>query len=237
MASEPVLKKGAKGKAVERLQRALAAAGHAVAVDGDFGAGTERAVRAFQAAHGLEADGVVGPATWAALGVGARGAGPAVADAGAQRLSKKGAAFIAHFEGFEAKLYNDPVGHCHDRLRPPRAPRADQRQRGGGVQARHHARARARAAPAGRGLGRRRDLPQREGGAHAAAGRRADQLRVQRRQRRVPRLDAAQAAQRWRLRRACRRSSTAGRRRAAGRSRASSGAARPRARCSAMART
>ena len=32
--------------------------------------------------------------------------------AGAQRLSKKGAAFIAHFEGFRGDLYNDPVGHC-----------------------------------------------------------------------------------------------------------------------------
>ena len=28
------------------------------------------------------------------------------------RLSKKGAAFIARFEGFRDKLYNDPVGHA-----------------------------------------------------------------------------------------------------------------------------
>jgi lysozyme len=108
MADEPVLKLGASGKAVERLQRALTAAGHATAVDGDFGPGTKRAVRAFQAARGLVADGVVGPATWAALGARAQQSG----GTGKARLSKKGAAFIAHFEGFEPRLYNDPVGHC-----------------------------------------------------------------------------------------------------------------------------
>lgn len=105
MASKPTLKKGAKGKAVVRLQRALAAAGQAVTADGDFGPGTDRAVRAFQTAHGLQADGIVGPATWAALaGHKAEGDG--------RRLSLQGAAFIAQFEGFVPDLYNDPVGHC-----------------------------------------------------------------------------------------------------------------------------
>jgi lysozyme len=107
--NRPLLKRGAKGKAVERLQRALRAAGYAVAPDGDFGPATDRAVRAFQEARRLQPDGVVGPATWNALAAGGGGGG---GRAGGQRLSKQGAAFIAHFEGFRPNLYNDPVGHC-----------------------------------------------------------------------------------------------------------------------------
>jgi len=109
----PTLKQGAKGGAVQRLQKALTKAGQNVALDGDFGPGTDRAVRAFQAAHGLGVDGVVGPGTWAALGVGgAHAAGNGGGDGGKCTLSMKGAAFIAHFEGLKLNLYNDPVGHA-----------------------------------------------------------------------------------------------------------------------------
>lgn len=109
MPDQPVLKKGADGPAVRRLQKALAKAGQACGVDGDFGPGTEKAVKAFQAAHGLGADGVVGPATWAALGVRAKASTTA---GGKYALSMKGAAFIGHFEGFRGQMYNDPVGHA-----------------------------------------------------------------------------------------------------------------------------
>jgi peptidoglycan hydrolase-like protein with peptidoglycan-binding domain len=64
----PTLKPGSSGAGVSSLQRALASLGADVAVDGSFGPNTERAVREFQTRSGLEADGIVGPATKAAIG-------------------------------------------------------------------------------------------------------------------------------------------------------------------------
>lgn len=62
------LRSGSSGAAVVELQRALAQAGFDPGpVDGRFGAQTERAVKAFQRANGLDADGVVGPLTQRAL--------------------------------------------------------------------------------------------------------------------------------------------------------------------------
>jgi peptidoglycan DL-endopeptidase CwlO len=57
-----ILREGASGPQVAHLQRLLG-----VHVDGGFGPSTLRAVRRFQAAHGLLVDGQVGPHTWAAL--------------------------------------------------------------------------------------------------------------------------------------------------------------------------
>lgn len=62
-----VIYRGCTGDSVADLQRGLQAAGYQVAVDGDFGPGTEVALFAFQKAKGLIADGIAGPATWAAL--------------------------------------------------------------------------------------------------------------------------------------------------------------------------
>lgn len=59
-----------QGPAVQALQSALKKAGfNPGSVDGDFGHGTEAAVMAFQASEGLNADGIAGPATLAALKV------------------------------------------------------------------------------------------------------------------------------------------------------------------------
>ena len=57
-----LLKPGTRGNAVKKLQEALA-----VAADGQFGAGTEKAVRDYQSKNGLKADGVAGPATLAQM--------------------------------------------------------------------------------------------------------------------------------------------------------------------------
>lgn len=62
-----VLRRGSRNPDVEALQRQLGRAGFPIGIDGDFGPGTEATVRAFQAAHGLSADGIVGQATWRAL--------------------------------------------------------------------------------------------------------------------------------------------------------------------------
>jgi len=57
---------GDSGDDVRRLQRVFARMKTLApsAVDGNFGPQTEQAVRDFQRAEGLTADGVVGPATW-----------------------------------------------------------------------------------------------------------------------------------------------------------------------------
>lgn len=60
--STPTVKQGSKGEVVKKLQRLLA-----LNPDGDFGPRTHAAVIAFQRGNGLAADGIVGPATWAAL--------------------------------------------------------------------------------------------------------------------------------------------------------------------------
>ena len=56
------LKKGSKGEDVKVLQRALG-----ITDDGDFGPGTEKAVKEFQKSHELINDGVVGDKTWDAI--------------------------------------------------------------------------------------------------------------------------------------------------------------------------
>lgn len=63
-----VLKKKCNGGDVVALQGILNARGYNCGeVDGSFGSKTLAAVKAFQKAHGLEVDGIVGPATWTAL--------------------------------------------------------------------------------------------------------------------------------------------------------------------------
>ena len=67
--SGTLLKKGMKGAEVKKLQQELTNKGYNTkGVDGIFGSNTESAVKKFQKAKKLQADGIVGPATWKALG-------------------------------------------------------------------------------------------------------------------------------------------------------------------------
>ncbi len=66
--AEPVLRSGAAGDSVTRLQTRLKELGYYTdAVDGQFGPGTRTAVTAFQQQNGLSADGIVGTETSALL--------------------------------------------------------------------------------------------------------------------------------------------------------------------------
>jgi peptidoglycan hydrolase-like protein with peptidoglycan-binding domain len=57
-----LLKEGTRGQAVKKLQEKLG-----VGADGQFGTGTEKALRDYQAKNGLAADGMAGPATLAQM--------------------------------------------------------------------------------------------------------------------------------------------------------------------------
>jgi peptidoglycan hydrolase-like protein with peptidoglycan-binding domain len=63
-----LIKVGSRGDEVKDIQKALNDKGYGqIGVDGIFGRGTEKAVKRFQKASGLTADGIVGPNTLKAL--------------------------------------------------------------------------------------------------------------------------------------------------------------------------
>lgn len=84
------LRRGSTGQLVRELQTRLKRWGYYTgAVDGVFGAGTEKAVRLFQKKNGLTVDGIVGAKTAAALGmnIGSSPAGSSGAGASSGSLS------------------------------------------------------------------------------------------------------------------------------------------------------
>lgn len=69
-ATRPTLSKGSYGTYTKELQNRLLELGYdlgSYGADGSFGNATLTAVKLFQEANGLTVDGIVGPATWAAL--------------------------------------------------------------------------------------------------------------------------------------------------------------------------
>ena len=65
-----VLRQGSRGDTVRTVQNKLRRWGYySGSVDGIYGPATERAVRAFQKKNGLTVDGIVGRATFQALGM------------------------------------------------------------------------------------------------------------------------------------------------------------------------
>ena len=61
------LKRGSTGNGVRWMQFQLNKAGFTCSIDGSFGPATEKTLRSYQSARGLEVDGSCGPATRAAL--------------------------------------------------------------------------------------------------------------------------------------------------------------------------
>ena len=59
-----IIRNGSKGNEVKLLQKFLG-----IKDDGIFGKGTEAAVKKWQKENGLLVDGIVGPATWNAMGI------------------------------------------------------------------------------------------------------------------------------------------------------------------------
>lgn len=96
-AAFPTQSRGNRGIDVVALQYLLQQAGRSLTADGDFGSGTEAAVKAFQSSKGLTSDGIVGPNTWGALAVTVRQGsnGPAVRALQTQLNAKRSAGLTA----------------------------------------------------------------------------------------------------------------------------------------------
>ena len=83
------VKEGSRGAAVKALQHQLNASGLRVDTDGVFGRATASAVRSFQSARGLQADGVAGAGTWAGLLADRGGSGTGIPAGNAVALAKQ----------------------------------------------------------------------------------------------------------------------------------------------------
>ena len=101
--SVATLRQGSQGSEVKEVQRRLKKWGYYNgSVDGVFGAATRAAVIAFQKKNGLTADGIVGKATYEALGINANGSSSATQTGGMNGFSSSEVYLLAktiHAEG------------------------------------------------------------------------------------------------------------------------------------------
>lgn len=88
--------RGSMGKEVEEIQQQLKTQGlYNGPIDGNYGGGTEAAVKLFQRKSGLQVDGDTGPATWAALFPESRMPEPAIVS---QTIANRCLALTGSFE-------------------------------------------------------------------------------------------------------------------------------------------
>lgn len=109
------IKNGSTGPDVSAWQKFLNASGFSVVVNGVFDAATELATKSYQAAKGLEDDGVVGPKTWATVPAAPVDTATATNEAGINRLwnvkgivDKTDNAFRWALLQMSARLMTDP---------------------------------------------------------------------------------------------------------------------------------
>lgn len=84
-----IYQKGSMGAVVSNIQTYLNKLGFPCVADGEFGANTDRAVKAFQEANGLTADGIVGPKTVSILAEKIRGGIKTLTEEDFERAAKE----------------------------------------------------------------------------------------------------------------------------------------------------
>lgn len=95
-------------RAALQWQTRMRERGWSIQADGFYGADSASICRQFQQEKGLAADGIVGPATWAAAFRNDNVTRPQ--PGGTSRINQRGLDLVKSFEGLSLRAYRDPVG-------------------------------------------------------------------------------------------------------------------------------